>query len=171
MHVTYNWSCRLRYVSDDLSLNYRKSSANRRMPWLEELKRLLRFALLAMQDGPEKEIVREISAVQSQKRDGAVFALHVRRRLMDPKDMFQSFIHSGWALADGEQSMYLKPADTACHDLTYQNEFLVNPRRTCAARVTVLGLCVCLSVCLCVCVCVCYSTSHFTRNYSCYKRY
>ena len=27
---------------------------------------------------------------------------------------------------------------------------LVNPRRACAARVTVLGLCVCLSVCLSV---------------------
>ena len=36
---------------------------------------------------------------------------------------------------------------------------LVNPRRTCAARVTVLGLC------------VCYSTSHFSRLYSCHKRY
>ena len=40
---------------------------------------------------------------------------------------------------------------------------LVNPRRACAARVTVLGLCVCL--------CVCYSTSHFIRDYSCHKRY
>ena len=29
-----------------------------------------------------------------------------------------------------------------------------NPRCTCAARVTVLGLCVCLSVCVCVCVCL-----------------
>ena len=28
---------------------------------------------------------------------------------------------------------------------------LINPRRACAARVTVLGLCVCLSVCLSVC--------------------
>jgi len=32
---------------------------------------------------------------------------------------------------------------------------VINPRRTCPTRVTVLGLCVCL------CVCVCYSTSHF----------
>ena len=30
---------------------------------------------------------------------------------------------------------------------------VINPRRACAARVTVLGLCV--SVCVCVCVCVC----------------
>jgi len=30
-----------------------------------------------------------------------------------------------------------------------------NPRRACAARVTVLGLCVCVSVCVSVCVCVC----------------
>ena len=29
---------------------------------------------------------------------------------------------------------------------------LVNPRRACAARVTVLGLCVCLFVCLSVCL-------------------
>ena len=28
---------------------------------------------------------------------------------------------------------------------------IVNPRRACAARVTVVGLCVCLSVCLSVC--------------------
>ena len=42
---------------------------------------------------------------------------------------------------------------------------LINPRRACAARVTVLGLC----VCVCVCVCVCYSTSHFSRDYSCHK--
>ena len=41
--------------------------------------------------------------------------------------------------------------------------FVVNPRRACAARVTVVGLC--------VCVCVCYSTSHFLRVYSCHKRY
>ena len=35
------------------------------------------------------------------------------------------------------------------------NTFLINPRRACAARVTVL----CVSVCLCVCVCV---TQHLT---------
>ena len=46
----------------------------------------------------------------------------------------------------------------------------------CAARVTVLG-CVCVCVCVCVracvhaCVCVFYSTSHFSRDYSCHKRY
>ena len=67
---------------------------------------------------------------------------------------------------------------------------LVNLRRACAARVTVLGmrrrrmwmkmykqkvLCmqcmceVCVCVCVSVCVCVCYSTSHFLRVYSCHK--
>ena len=40
----------------------------------------------------------------------------------------------------------------------------------CAARVIVLGLCVCLSVCLSVCVSVCYSTSHYSSDYSCHKR-
>ena len=45
----------------------------------------------------------------------------------------------------------------------YIHGVLINPRRACAARVTVLGLC--------VCVCVCYSTSHFSRVYSCHKRY
>ena len=38
---------------------------------------------------------------------------------------------------------------------------IINPRRACAARVTVLGLCVCL--------CVCYSTSHFSHDCSCHK--
>ena len=38
-------------------------------------------------------------------------------------------------------------------------EGIFNPRRACAARVTVLGLC------------VCYSTSYFIRDYSCHKRY
>ena len=36
---------------------------------------------------------------------------------------------------------------------------VINPRRACAARVTVLGLCVCMCVCLCVCVSV---TQHLT---------
>ena len=36
---------------------------------------------------------------------------------------------------------------------------IINPRRACAARVTVLGLC------------VCYSTSHFSHVYSCHERY
>ena len=34
---------------------------------------------------------------------------------------------------------------------------LINPRRACAARVTVVVLCVCLSVCLSVCMYVCLS--------------
>ena len=32
------------------------------------------------------------------------------------------------------------------------SQFIINPRRACAARVTVVVLCVCVSVCLCVCV-------------------
>ena len=35
---------------------------------------------------------------------------------------------------------------------------LVNPRRACAARVTVVVPCVC--VCVCVCVCQCVQASH-----------
>ena len=41
------------------------------------------------------------------------------------------------------------------------NEPVVNPQRAFTARVTVVGLCVCLSVC--------YSTSNFSHDYSCYK--
>ena len=33
----------------------------------------------------------------------------------------------------------------------YMYMYIINPRRACAARVTVVGLCVCLSVCLSVC--------------------
>ena len=42
---------------------------------------------------------------------------------------------------------------------------IINPRRACAARVTVLGLCVCVCVCLCVCVSVC-----LLLNISLFKR-
>ena len=35
---------------------------------------------------------------------------------------------------------------------------IVNPRRACAARVTVVVPCVC--VCVCVCVCQCVQASH-----------
>ena len=44
------------------------------------------------------------------------------------------------------------------HGLCWYQRLIVNPWRACAARVTVLGLCVCL--------CVGYSTSHFSRDYS-----
>ena len=36
---------------------------------------------------------------------------------------------------------------------------IINPRRACLARVTVLGL----SVCVCVCVCVCVSVYLYSR--------
>ena len=48
-----------------------------------------------------------------------------------------------------------------CYYVTCKS--FINLRRACAARVTVLGLCVCVSVCLCVCVSVRVSvTQHLT---------
>ena len=47
-----------------------------------------------------------------------------------------------------------------------QIALLINPRRACAARVTVV-----VPVCLCVCVCVCYSQSHLSNVRSSHKRY
>ena len=37
---------------------------------------------------------------------------------------------------------------------------MINPRRACAARVTVLSL----SVCVCACVCVCYLANSYAVN-------
>ena len=48
----------------------------------------------------------------------------VCRSLVDLKDMFQSFVHSGQALARWT-AIYQKPADTAYYDLMKQNGFLV----------------------------------------------
>ena len=51
---------------------------------------------------------------------------------------------------------------------------VINPRRACAARVTVVGLCVCLSVCLFVCLFVCLSVDDYsrtTRYEAAYERY
>ena len=45
--------------------------------------------------------------------------------------------------------MHICPASNAT--------WLVNPRRACAERVTVVVLCVCVCVCLCVCLYVCLS--------------
>ena len=47
---------------------------------------------------------------------------------------------------------------------------LINPRRACA-RVTVLGLSVCLSVCVCVCVCVFFPYSGTSRNQAYKQQY
>ena len=47
---------------------------------------------------------------------------------------------------------------------------IINPRRACAARVTVLGLCVCLSVCLFVCLSV-DDYSRTTGYEAAYERY
>ena len=47
---------------------------------------------------------------------------------------------------------------------------IVNPRRACAARVTVVGLCVCLFVCLSVCVSV-DDYSRTTGYDAAYERY
>ena len=46
--------------------------------------------------------------------------------------------------------------------------FIINPRRACAARVTVVGLCVCLSVCLCLSV---DDYSRTTGYEAAYERY
>ena len=51
---------------------------------------------------------------------------------------------------------------------------IINPRRACAARVTVVVLCVCVSVCLCVCVsvCLCVRDYSWTTGYeAAYERY
>ena len=45
---------------------------------------------------------------------------------------------------------------------------LINPRRACAARVTVVVLCFCVSVCVCVCV---YDYSRTTGQEAAYERY
>ena len=51
----------------------------------------------------------------------------------------------------------------ACNYVNLKPVGIINSRRACAARVTVLGLCVCLCVCVCVCLCVCVSvTQHLT---------
>ena len=42
------------------------------------------------------------------------------------------------------------------------NLYVINPRRACAARVTVLSLSVC--VCVCVCACVCVSVTSLTAT-------
>ena len=47
---------------------------------------------------------------------------------------------------------------------------VINPRRACAARVTVVGLCVCLCVCLFVCLFV-DDYSRTTGHEAAYERY
>ena len=47
---------------------------------------------------------------------------------------------------------------------------VINPRRACAARVTVVVLCVCLFVCLSVCLSV-YDYSRTTGYEAAYERY
>ena len=70
-----------------------------------------------------REIVHGISAVRSQERDGCGVCIACRS-LVDLKDVLQSFVHSGRALARW-RAIDLKPADTAYYNLTKQNEFLV----------------------------------------------
>ena len=48
--------------------------------------------------------------------------------------------------------------------------YVINPRRACAARVTVVVLCVCLSVCLFVCLSV-SNCSRTTGHEAAYERY
>ena len=54
----------------------------------------------------------------------------------------------------------------ALHGMT----IIINPRRACAARVTVVVLCVCVSVCLCVYLCV-YDYSRTTGYEAAYELY
>ena len=51
-----------------------------------------------------------------------------------------------------------------------QHSLVINPRRACAARVTVVVLCVCLSVCLSVCLFV-HDYSRTTGYEAAYERY
>ena len=54
------------------------------------------------------------------------------------------------------------------HVISLNSNYVINPRRACAARVTVLGLSLCLSVCLCVDA---YSgTTGYEAAYELYKR-
>ena len=53
---------------------------------------------------------------------------------------------------------------------TYSYKYIINPRRACAARVTVLGLSFRPSVCLSVCLSV-TTFSATTRNKAAKKRY
>ena len=58
--------------------------------------------------------------------------------------------------------------------LCVRQHALINPRRACAARVTVVGRCVCLSVCLFVCLFVCSSVDDYSRTTgyeAAYERY
>ena len=59
-----------------------------------------------------------------------------------------------------------------CRNYVENNRCLciINPRRTCAARITVLGLCVCLSVCLSTTILGLQATRRLmsdTNNFSC----
>ena len=48
------------------------------------------------------------------------------------------------------QTYYVQRANVLCATRKRKAGLIINPRRACAARVTVVG-----SVCVCVCVCVC----------------
>ena len=55
---------------------------------------------------------------------------------------------------DKEVQSYVKALRAAGTPVTVP---VINPRRACAARVTVVGLCVCVCVCVSVCLSVCLS--------------
>ena len=67
-----------------------------------------------------REIVR---GMESQEVDTCGVCVACRS-LVDLKDVFQSFVHSGRALVR-RRAIHPNPADTAYYDLTKQNEFLV----------------------------------------------
>ena len=70
-----------------------------------------------------KEIVHGLAAIGSKESDEYSICVACRS-LLDLKDVFQSFVHSGRALVR-RRAIYPKPSDAAYYDLTKQNEFLV----------------------------------------------
>ena len=64
-----------------------------------------------------------MAAVEYLEKDGCNVGVACRS-LLDLKDVLRSFVHGGRAL-QRRRAIYLRPADTAYHDLTKQNELLV----------------------------------------------
>ena len=59
----------------------------------------------------------------------------------------QTILRSGWRLSPTILNTAERCYHSVVHTLSLRRE-VINPRRACAARVTVVVLCVCLSVCL-----------------------
>ena len=70
-----------------------------------------------------KEILLGTAARECREKEGSGVCVACRS-LLDLKDVFQGFVHSGRALSK-RKVIYSKPADTTYYDLTKQNDFLV----------------------------------------------